>query len=166
MPAWFSTDSSLPDHTIYKPKNIPEGVKMPVVLWANGGCGRSGTTWMSPLIEWASNGILVIADGSPSGRGRDTSALKKRGLDRAQRNTGKGKYAMVDASRVGVSGKSCAGLVTYDLEVDRRVTTVGFSIPERLMPIKEEWFATLPSQLVAFWAVNPILPITRLVNSQ
>ena len=89
------------------PKNAVPGVKMPVVLWANGGCGASGTAWMAPLVEWASHGIMVIADGSPSGSGRDTSALLKKGLDWAVSNAGKGKYSMVDASRVGVAGQSC-----------------------------------------------------------
>jgi hypothetical protein len=62
---------------------------------------------MGPLVEWASHGIMVIADGSPSGSGRDTSALLKKGLDWAVSNAGKGKYSMVDASRVGVAGQSC-----------------------------------------------------------
>lgn len=80
---------------------------------------------MAPLIEWASHGILVIADGSPTGSGRDTSALLKKGLDWAVANAGKGNYSTVDASRVGVAGQSCGGLLAYDLESDRRVTALG-----------------------------------------
>jgi len=124
-PAWFSTDPSLPNHTLYMPKTIPDGLKMPVILWANGGCGASGTAWMAPLIEWASHGILVIADGSPTGSGRDTSTLLKQGLQWAVSHAGKGKYSMVDASRVGVAGQSCGGLLSYDLEGDPRVTALG-----------------------------------------
>ncbi|KAF1988029.1 hypothetical protein K402DRAFT_329668, partial [Aulographum hederae CBS 113979] len=124
-PAWFSTDPTLPDHTLYMPKNITAGVEMPVILWANGGCSAVGTAWMGLLIEWASHGILVIADGSPSGSGQDTSARLKEGLEWALANAGKGKYSMVDASRIGVGGQSCGGLLAYDLESDPRVTTLG-----------------------------------------
>jgi hypothetical protein len=98
---------------------------MPVVLWANGGCGATGTAWMSPLIEWASHGIMVIADGSPTGSGRDTSALLKKGLEWAVANAGKGNYTYVDASRVGAAGQSCGGLLIYDLAQEKRVTALG-----------------------------------------
>jgi len=54
---------------------------MPVILWANGGCEASRMAWMSLLIEWASQGIIVIADGFPGGSGFDTSALLLKSLD-------------------------------------------------------------------------------------
>jgi dienelactone hydrolase len=98
---------------------------MPVILWANGGCGATGTAWMSPLIEWASHGIMVIADGSPSGSGRDTSALLKKSLDWLDTIGSNPKYAFVDITRVGVAGQSCGGLLAYDLEGDKRIKTVG-----------------------------------------
>jgi hypothetical protein len=34
----YSTDPNLPKHTIYAPLNPPEGVKLPVLIWGNGGC--------------------------------------------------------------------------------------------------------------------------------
>jgi hypothetical protein len=85
---------------------------MPVIVWGNGGCGANGVAWMSPLIEWASHGIMVIADGNPTGFGMDTAALLKKGVDWAVANAGKGKYSFVDASRIGVAGQSC-GWVTF-----------------------------------------------------
>ncbi|KAF2396090.1 hypothetical protein EJ06DRAFT_516764 [Trichodelitschia bisporula] len=124
-PAWYTTDASLPDHTLYLPKTIPAGVKLPVVLWANGGCGGNGVAWLSPLVEWASHGMLVIADGAPNGRSRDTAALMKKALDWVNANAGKGAYAQVDGKRVGISGQSCGGLVAYEVEGDKRVTAVG-----------------------------------------
>lgn len=36
--AWYTTDAGLPKHTIFAPKVAPPaGVKMPVIVWGNGG---------------------------------------------------------------------------------------------------------------------------------
>jgi hypothetical protein len=40
--ASYSTDPGLRRHTIYLPKSIPEGIKMPVVIWGNGACYGKG----------------------------------------------------------------------------------------------------------------------------
>jgi hypothetical protein len=40
--AAYSTDASLRRHTIYLPKSIPEGIKIPVVVWGNGACYAKG----------------------------------------------------------------------------------------------------------------------------
>jgi hypothetical protein len=44
--AAYTTDPTLRRHTIYLPKSIPEGIKMPVVVWGNGLCYGKG---LSPL---------------------------------------------------------------------------------------------------------------------
>jgi dienelactone hydrolase len=99
---------------------------MPVVLWANGGCGGVGTFWMAPLVEWASHGIMVIADGNPAGSpstGRDTADLLRKSL--AWLKTAPAKYPFLDTSRIGVSGQSCGGLLAYDVANDPGITSVG-----------------------------------------
>jgi hypothetical protein len=40
--ASYTTDPGLRRHTIYLPKSIPEGIKMPVVIWGNGACYAKG----------------------------------------------------------------------------------------------------------------------------
>jgi dienelactone hydrolase len=98
---------------------------MPVVLWANGGCGGQGTFWMAPLVEWASHGIMVIADGNPDrGTPRDTAALLRESLAWLK-STGPKKYPFLDTSRIGVSGQSCGGLLAYDVANDPGITSVG-----------------------------------------
>jgi len=64
-PARFLQDASLPQHTVYAPKEPPKGVKLPVIAWGNGACGMDGSGFANFLLEIASHGFLVIADGAP-----------------------------------------------------------------------------------------------------
>jgi hypothetical protein len=43
---------------------------LPIVAWANGGCTKDGTFFGGFLMELASHGFLVIADGLPRRHGR------------------------------------------------------------------------------------------------
>lgn len=76
-------------------------------------------------IEWASWGIMVIANGEPNGSGSETAAWNTEAINWITQNAGKGKYAQVDASRIGVAGQSCGGLEAYTAGTDRRITSVG-----------------------------------------
>ena len=63
-PAKLLTEPTLPKHTIYAPKNPPpKNVKMPVLIWGNGGCTSSGTPYGAFLNNIASHGYLAIANG-------------------------------------------------------------------------------------------------------
>jgi hypothetical protein len=57
-------DPSLPEHTVYRPEDIA-GVKgkMPIVAFANGGCGNAGNFFAKYLAQVASYGFLVVANG-------------------------------------------------------------------------------------------------------
>jgi hypothetical protein len=67
-PAHLLTDPTLANHTIYAPKvPPPANVKMPVLIWGNGGCTSSGTPYGAFLAEVASHGYLAIANGPPGG---------------------------------------------------------------------------------------------------
>jgi dienelactone hydrolase len=76
-------------------------------------------------IEWASWGIMVIANGEPNGSGSETAAWNTEAINWITQNAGKGKYAQVDASRMGVAGQSCGGLEAYTAGTDKRITSVG-----------------------------------------
>lgn len=58
-------DASLPDHTVYRPKDLAAlgGTKLPIVVWGNGGCAGDGAGQRQHLLELASHGYLVIANG-------------------------------------------------------------------------------------------------------
>lgn len=63
-PAGLLTEPTLPKHTIYAPKTPPpKNVKMPVLIWGNGGCTSSGTPYGLFLTNIASHGYLAIANG-------------------------------------------------------------------------------------------------------
>jgi hypothetical protein len=65
-PARYVADPTLPNHTVYAPKSPPPAnIKMPVIIFGNGGCVNIGTLMSSLLTEIASHGYLVIANGPP-----------------------------------------------------------------------------------------------------
>ncbi|KAF1813252.1 hypothetical protein P152DRAFT_395037 [Eremomyces bilateralis CBS 781.70] len=124
-PANFSTDPGLPKHTIYLPNEIPADLKLPVLVWGNGGCMADGTGFQGALTEWASHGFLVIANGSPGGSGQTTSDMLLQSIEFVTQNAGNGKYANIDASRIAAAGQSCGGLEAYDVAPDPRVSAIG-----------------------------------------
>jgi dienelactone hydrolase len=107
------------------PTKPPEGLKMPVVVWGNGACHAKGTMFINMLIEWASHGIMVIANGEPNGSGSETAQWDTEAINWALRNAGKGKYTQVTASRIGVAGQSCGGLEAYTASRHANVTAIG-----------------------------------------
>lgn len=62
-----TTEASLPNQTIYRPKDLSAfgAHKMPIVAWGNGGCTSNGGGSAEPaLLELASQGYLIGAGGS------------------------------------------------------------------------------------------------------
>jgi len=64
-PAMKEEDPSLPQHTVYRPKDIASlgQQKLGVVAWGNGGCSDDAASTRFHLLELASHGYLVIASG-------------------------------------------------------------------------------------------------------
>lgn len=124
---YYFADANLTDHTIYQPKTFPAGLKLPVLLWGNGGCTDDGTGFQAFLGEVASYGFFVVADGPINGTESKstTSAVIKASLEWITVNGGKGAYTHVDPTKIAVSGQSCGGLEAYDLRSDARVFTIG-----------------------------------------
>src|ERR1700712_2229306 len=58
-------DSTIPGQTVYAPKTSVASVKLPVMVWGNGGCTNSGTIFYDFLVEVASYGYLIVANGPP-----------------------------------------------------------------------------------------------------
>lgn len=53
----YYEDSSLPGHTIFAPVDPPADLKLPILIWSNGGCSGNGTLFRRSLWEVASYGI-------------------------------------------------------------------------------------------------------------
>lgn len=121
----YTQDSTLSGHTLFAPKTVPAGIKLPVLLWGEGGCSADSMESSPFLIQLASFGILVIASGTPKGSGSTTAAQMTAGTDWIKSKAGTGTYANVDASRIIAAGWSCGGVEAYANYWDSRVESVG-----------------------------------------
>ncbi len=128
------TDSNLPTHTIFRPKDlsvIGRDNKLPIIAWGNGACANSPWEHVNFLSEVASHGFLVIAIGpmpaeGRRGGGRSVSSQLTDAINWAiaQNNNEAGQYYhKLDTTKIAVSGMSCGGLQTLEVAPDPRVTT-------------------------------------------
>jgi hypothetical protein len=137
-------DPGLPNHTIYRPKDLsPFGKSnlLPVIAWGNGGCSSSSRMHANFLAEVASQGFLVLAlgpyvaesnAGQPGmggmGGGSGTkSAQMVEAIDwaTAENNRPGSKYnGKLDPSKFAVAGMSCGGLQALEVAPDPRVKTL------------------------------------------
>jgi dienelactone hydrolase len=100
-------------------------VKLPVLIWGEGGCAANGLAFARFLTEIASHGFFVIASGAPNGSGSTTSKMMKDAIDWIVSKAGSRAYASVDASKIAVAGQSCGGVEAYDMKMDERVSVLG-----------------------------------------
>ncbi|KAF2396091.1 hypothetical protein EJ06DRAFT_483978, partial [Trichodelitschia bisporula] len=133
---YYAIDS-LPQHTIYAPKTITPGLKIPVLVWGNGGCLNVGTIMAPFLIQLASQGVLVIANGPPAdpnaagtfasfgAAGQAKPTAMGDSLTWVAANAGKGNWTHVDGTRIAAAGQSCGGGDVYRVATDPRVSVLG-----------------------------------------
>lgn len=147
-PAIKEVDPTLPDHVVYRPRDL-SGVKgkLPVLVWGNGGCRDDGASARHHLSEIASHGYLAIAPGKVlSGPGAQTvpprptdGGVETRlavattyqdvlaGIDWAvAENARKDSryFGRIDTAKVAVAGHSCGGLQAIQAGADPRIKTV------------------------------------------
>src|SRR5580692_9212149 len=136
--AILSGDSTLPTHTIYRPKDLkPFGRtnRLPLVAFANGGCRDSSAEFRNLLSEVASHGYLVVAIG-PAGTaavagleehvGTTKASQLLDAVDWATRETARPEsifFQKIDATRIAVVGQSCGGMQALAVSGDPRVST-------------------------------------------
>jgi dienelactone hydrolase len=148
-PATREEPASLPTHTVYRPADLTNTSRLPVLLWANGGCRNTSVEFTRFLGELASHGYLVIAVGRSNipflvihgsiaavADQKDASGnplivsdpgVMLKGLDwAAAENIRKGSalYGKVDTSKVATIGQSCGGPQAFRAAKDPRITTV------------------------------------------
>jgi len=129
-------DSSLPTHTIFRPKDLSafgSRVKLPILAWGNGGCANSPAAHQNYLSEIASHGFLIVAIGPPpapgggrggGGGGGGNTLLAAVDWAIAQNNDNASAYkGKLDTSKIAVFGHSCGGLQALEVSGDRRVST-------------------------------------------
>jgi hypothetical protein len=108
----WTSDLSLPEHTIFAPLT-PPAEKLPVLIWGNGGCQATGTLFKNLLTEISSYGFIILANGAPKGMGTSKVSDLTKSIDWAFENPAAKKYGNLDTSRLVVMGQSCGGLEAY-----------------------------------------------------
>jgi hypothetical protein len=140
--------ASLPKHVVYRPADLSKlgTKKLGVLVWGNGACSDDGASARMHLLEIASHGYLVLANGTiKSGPGiplapppppRADGQLPPpatspkqltEGIDWAlAENSRKGSdyYQRIDPKAVAVAGYSCGGLQALQVAGDKRLRTV------------------------------------------
>jgi hypothetical protein len=143
--AAFVADASLPNHTIYAPiVPPPANVKLPVIVWGNGGCMAAGTMMADFLTEISSYGYLILANGKPGvattgssplagltnamGAGQTKVSMLTDSIDWVIKRNG-AKYGNIDTTKIAAAGQSCGGLEAYSTSYhnDRVKLTVLFN---------------------------------------
>ena len=125
--------ADLPGYEVFRPRNLDAtGKRLPVIVWANGGCVRHNRTWLPLLEAWAQAGYVVVAIASPPEGStlspRTTAADQAAAIDWAvkQNKLAGGRYARrLDLRRIVAAGNSCGGITTIALaSTDPRVNAV------------------------------------------
>jgi hypothetical protein len=133
--ALMVTDSTLPTHTIFRPRDLAAlaRTKLPIIAWGNGACANSPWEHVNFLSEIASHGFLVIAIGPMPAEGQrratggpTKSSLLTDAINWAIAQNGDKTspyYNKLDVSKIAVAGMSCGGLQTLEVASDPRVVT-------------------------------------------
>lgn len=136
-------DPSLPNHVVYRPRDLSKVGKgqLGIIGWGNGACSADGAGARFELAEIASYGYVVIAPGGihsgpgssplpppPPGAPRfqmaTTASDVKAGIDWAlteNARTASPYFGKIDPAKIGVAGFSCGGVHVLELSSDSRV---------------------------------------------
>jgi dienelactone hydrolase len=148
FPAMKEQIASLPKHVVYRPADLSalKDRKLGVVAWGNGGCSEDGASSRFHLLELASHGYLVIANGRilsgpgapppeprpqlPPGQfpppktfASDLTAAIDWALAENER-AGSPFKGLIDPQAIALSGFSCGGGQVMHVAKDPRVRTL------------------------------------------
>jgi dienelactone hydrolase len=149
FPSTREEPANFPKHTLYYPADLTKAPKLPVVLWANGGCRTTSVEFTRFLGEIASHGYVIAAIGrgdnpfqiirigAPTGTGEQSADARPRqdmdpsnmlaALDLlAKENERKASrfYHRIDLSAVAAMGQSCGGFMAFEAAKDVRIKAV------------------------------------------
>lgn len=116
------TEDSFKNYVVYRPENMKAAIKkmgkLPLVIFANGGCNDTSLPYERMLSEIASNGYLVIALGAMQQTLDDRqlnkapNAMMTAAVDIIRKEASNEQsryYQSVDLDNIAFSGQSCGG---------------------------------------------------------
>ncbi|MBN2526479.1 MAG: alpha/beta hydrolase [Deltaproteobacteria bacterium] len=130
-----NSDPGIKEGTIYRPAELGGNERFPIFVWGEGGCSQNGSSNKAAMIEIASHGYFVVADGTPGGSGSrsmNTSNIESMGepllayvswaIDENNKPCSEYYHALA-TSKVSSNGFSCGGLMAEGTAGDPRITT-------------------------------------------
>jgi dienelactone hydrolase len=161
----YNVDPSLPEKTIYAPIVPPkDNIKMPVIVWGEGGCYKTGTFYQPYLTEIASHGYLVLANGPPVGGppksvtdvgklltlGQNKISDLQSSIDWALNGNGS-KYGNIDTTRVAAGGQSCGGTEALSISYHNDLVKLTFLVNSGVLnPRARAWLKELKHPVAYF----------------
>lgn len=134
--AMAATEKTLPNFVVYRPESLKQAAKsegkLPIMVWANGGCMNSSIHHERFLTELASHGYVIVAIGELQmtveervhQHTPDDELLKALEWISMQANTqGTDYHQNVDLSKIAAGGQSCGGAQTFRVADDSRIKT-------------------------------------------
>lgn len=130
------SEKSLPNFVVYRPEDIQKAIdiegKLPILVWANGGCMDSSIHHERLLTEVASHGYIIVAIGKLqiTVDEREHKKTPDKELQVAidwitkQTNNKKSEYYQIaDVNKIAACGMSCGGAQTLGIANDQRIKT-------------------------------------------
>ena len=135
--AVVTSEKSLPDHTIYRPRSVKGAARregpLPILIWCNGACSGSSIGYERMLNSIASHGYMVVGIGSfeMTDSERDDGGSSERMVvdiinwlvSQEKLSTGD-YYKAIDVNNIAVSGHSCGGAQAIANCANTRVKTL------------------------------------------
>jgi arabinogalactan endo-1,4-beta-galactosidase len=131
------SEQSLPDFTIYRPRNIQYAARregaLPILIWCNGACSGSSIGYERMLNEIASHGYVVVGIGSfemVDSERDDGGSNEKMVVDainwlvRQEKLKSSDYYKAIDVKNIALSGHSCGGAQAIANCANTRVKTL------------------------------------------
>jgi hypothetical protein len=128
----------LPDWTVYRPETLESDALHAIMIWGEGGCLQNSTIQGAALLELASWGFVVVADGTPqdnntgadpaaggirSGPTADPMVMAMDWITAENERPCSPFYHKLDVTKIATGGQSCGGMMTLYSAGDKRVTT-------------------------------------------
>jgi hypothetical protein len=132
-----NSDPGISEGTIFRPAALGGTEKFPIFVWGQGACSQDGLANETAMVEIASHGYFIVADGTPGGSGGRTmdrinfasmGAPLLAYVDWAVAENEKPcsvYYQSLDTAMISANGFSCGGLMSQGTVTDSRIVTWG-----------------------------------------